>query len=159
MRLVGLDFFLSAVLDRMLRIEHDSTGEISRQGSAGAVPGAIAMRQNLRIAILEFLEVTDHVATVPDAPIHRDIIIRQLHDIGAGGAEGQQGDAGSETAGGGDGDGPPIGSAPAPEQRALSRSRLQEQPTKLSLHIIVVCIAVMSGILGYYIRMMYDNEY
>ena len=153
-RLVGLDFFLSAVLDRMIRIEHDSTGEIANRGPTGTEPCAVALRQNLRIAILEFLEVTDHVSTIPDAPINRDILIRQLRSIDIG--ENTAVSMRNEDTSNSDVLVPVCSEAVEnTEGSDVSTDQLQWMKNSFSFHLIVLCVAVISGIFGYFVKLSY----
>jgi hypothetical protein len=170
LRLVGLDFFLSAVLDRMLRIETDGCGDAI---GAHTTEQGIALRQNLRIAILEFLEVTDHVTTVAEEPLHRDILIRQLQgvDSGArGGAHNFNINGGSHNSSSHIRDSMDVGRATAwaavvaGAGEGAGEGDNQEQTGEpggllsMHTHLIALAIAVLSGIIGYYIRMMYYSE-
>lgn len=159
-RLVGLDFFLSAVLDRMIRIEHDSTDKISGQRRAtGKEPCAIALRQNLRIAVLDYLEVSDHVSTVPSEPISRDILIRQLRSIDIG--ENTNSVSLRNVATSNNVDGPVSFIGPVTIEStdgAVIGTGLQGARKLSSYHIIFLCIAIISGVVGYYLRLLYISD-
>ncbi len=82
MRLVGLDFFLSAVLDRIARLDQGIA--VGSTVILENTEETLALKQNLRILVLEFLEVTHHVATDRLSVSSPDRIVGQLYGLDSG---------------------------------------------------------------------------
>lgn len=156
-RLVGLDFFLTAVLDRLIRIELDSAGHILGEAFDNTAPCAIALRQRLRIATLEFLEVMDHVHVTADVPVNRDIVIRQLRSIDNNGSDGAVPSAVQAGSTQVRNESTNVTEVVQPVTRPRSISQFEKFNT-YTLYVLIVCIVFFSGILGYYLRLTFIAE-
>jgi hypothetical protein len=63
----------------IIRLERGD--ELRNSATLGNSPQEKAMKQQMKLLALEFLDVTSHVATIPESMSTSDIVVRQLYGL------------------------------------------------------------------------------